>query len=264
MTVTQASPETSLFPTVPVSAEIFESHPEAAFWIGKIANLGASGVGESEYANALGRFRANVYVHELAYLDEDVVDVMGRELDEYDERSIQFAVVENGRTEGDASRIVGSLRLITKESPENLYPIEKYFPELFEEPIGTNSAEVSRFIARYPGDKFMKHVISLSLIRAATLYADREQIESYYCIIEDPLLGLLKKIGIPLEAIGESKNIPEQGGVLHPIRINSQKILDSVTVDKTGNIMLEDFFKQELGSGGEGYYPADLVGGTYE
>lgn len=265
MSVVPSSPEIDRFPTVAVSPEIFAGHPDAAFWIGKIA-CDANGEGCSGYYDALGRFRANVYVHEKQYLTADVLDSLGREFDEYDNRSVQFIAVENEHESNPTARIVGSIRMITKDKPEDKYPIEKYFPELFDDnPIGTNSAEVSRFIASYPEDKhFMQHVIALSLMRAATLYAVREQIDDYYCIIEKPLFKSLARIGIPMEQIGEPKEIPEQGGTLFPIRIRAQETIDSVTTDRTGNIVLRDFFLQELGSGGEGYYPAGLVGGTYE
>lgn len=267
MALINTTPETSAFPTVEVSSEVFQSHPEAVFWIGRLATNAGKGILHSNdsYVDALGRFRANVYVHERGYLDASVLDENGREFDEYDNKSVQFAVIENEHEGVLAPRIVGSIRMIQKENESDLYPIEKYFPEVFEEPIGKNSAEVSRFIASYPEDRrFMQHVIALSLIRAATLFSAKENIEDCYCIIEKPLYKSLAGIGIPVEILGNPKNIPEQGGVLYPIRIKIKDVLDSVTTDKTGNIILKDFFIQEIGSGGEGYYPADLIGGAYE
>lgn len=269
MALARSSEDISTFPTVEVGSEVFDKHPDAAFWIGRVA---ASSVvfpeaesPNSAYLDALGHFRANVYVHEKNYLDPSVLDEYGREFDEYDSRSTQFVVIENIHESNMAPRMVGSIRMIQKESQDDLYPIEKYFPELFDEPIDVDSAEVSRFIASYPEDKrFMQHVIALALIRAATLFAVKEGISSYYCIIEEPLYKSLNNIGIPLETLGESKYIPEQGGTLYPICIKAKEIINSVTTDKTGSIVLRDFFEQEIGSGGEGYYPTSLIGGTYE
>ena len=267
MAIIEQSPELLVpFPTVPVSPEVFESHPEAAFWIGKIATLAVKGIDPTGYQDALARFRGNVYVHERGFLQKDALDEFGREFDEYDTRSVHFAVIENETEINQTSRLVGSIRLVTKETTDDKLPIEKYFPELFEEnPIDTNCVEVSRFISCYPEDKqFMQHVIALALIRAVTLYGVKEGIEDQYCVIEKPLYRSLHHIGIPLEVLGEPKDVPEQGGILYPIKISSQGCLDSVKYDKNKNIMLQDFFRQELGSGGEGYYPAGLVGGTYE
>lgn len=265
MSVVPISPDIDKFPTVSVSPEIFARHPDAVFWIGKVA-CGANQEGFSGYCDALGRFRANVYVHEKEYLTTDVLDPLGREFDEYDERSVQFIAVENEHENNPTARIVGSIRMITKDKPDDKYPIEKYFPELFvDNPIGVNSAEVSRFIASYPEDKhFMQHIVALSLMRAAILHAVREQVDDQYGIIEKPLFRILARIGIPMEQLGAPKEIPEQGGTLYPIRTRTQEIIDSITTDRTSKIMLRDFFLQELGNGGEGYYPAGLVGGTYE
>lgn len=264
MAILEQSSEIATFPTVAVPGEVFNAHPDAVFWIGKIATLETKGIDSISYMDAMGKFRGNVYVHEREYLSKDTLDEMGREFDEYDQRSEHFIITENGN-EDKSPRMVGSIRLITKSDPSQLYPIEKYFPELFEEAIPTNTAEVSRFIARYPEDKrLMQNVISLSLIRAATLYGVRENIEHYYCIIEKPLLRSLKGIGIPLEELGPAKYVEEENGTLYPIRINGKTIINSVTTDRTGNIILEDFFSKEIGSGGEGYYPATMVGGDYE
>ncbi len=242
------------------SADVFNDRPEANFWLGRVASLGE--VEMPEYYDTLLRFRGNVYVHELGFLDETHIDDVGRESDNYDERSIHFAVIENATEDRDFARMVGSLRLITKVNEEDIYPIEGYFPEVFERPIDTNTAEVSRFIARYPEDPdFTQHMISLSLIRAATLYAVAEGVESYYCVIEKPLMRLLGKIGIPLEVIGEPKDVEEQGGFLYPVKIYSQQIMDSVSTDKTGNLMLHNFFEQESLNRGEGFYDSSFIGG---
>ena len=251
-------------PSIETSNDIFRNHPEAAFWVGRVASLGIVPPEMTEYMDALGRLRARVYVDECRFLGDDSIDALGREIDKYDERSVHFAVVENANEDSRSSRMIGSLRLITKKEPEEKYPIEEYFPEVFGAPVGVSSAEVSRFISRYPEDKFTKHVVSLSLIRAALLHAAYENIEDYYCIIEEPLFKLLGKIGISMELMGDSKLIPEQGGVLLPIKIDPLKAIKSVTTDKTGNILLEDFFKDEFDNNGLGYYPATFTGGINE
>lgn len=241
-----------------VSVEQFAEHPEAAFWIGKTAVGGL--VVNDEFFAGLAQFRANVYVHKLGFLPEDTLDEQGRELDADDYRSLNVAVVEQFDTdEGKAARIVGSGRLIRKDTEENVLPVEHYFPEIFTDgaiPVG--DVEVSRFISQHP-DRMTQHKVALAIIRAMTFNALEQKAETY-CLIEKPLVGLLQFIGIPLELLAEAKDVPEYGGVLYPVRIKPQDVLDSVTSDKSGAIGLQEFFNRESNSLGEGFYPETLVG----
>jgi N-acyl-L-homoserine lactone synthetase len=198
----------------------------------------------------------------MEYLSSDHLDHEGRETDEFDKRSDHFAVVENVSATRGLARIVGSIRLIRKTSENDIFPIEEYFPKIFSDLLPVNTSEVSRFIARYPEDpNYQQHLVSLSLIRAATLHGINEEIENYYCVVEKPLLKLLEKIGIPLEVIGDSKEIPEQGGTLWPIKIRGKEVLESVERDDNGGISLKEFFVNEKSNNGLGYFDESLMGG---
>lgn len=224
-----------------------------SYWIGKVSEKDQ--VYDEGYFDNLSKFRANVYVDELKFLTKDALDDEGREIDLDDRRSVNFAVIDKTK-----ERIVGSGRLIHKETETPVLPIEHYFPELFENtPISIGSVEISRFIARHD-DEMTQHKIALSIIRAMTFYSLENKVEEAYCIIEKPLLEMLKFIGIPLELLAEKpKDIVEYGGVLYPVRIRVNEVLGSVKNDKSGRLGLDTFFSSEAYRGGLGYYPDSFV-----
>lgn len=245
---------------IPVSPEIFENHQDAIFWIGRVAT--GREVNMPNYYDGLSRLRAKVYVDEMHFLTKEHLDTFGRESDVDDARSVHIAVIENTSDEENKSaRVVGSGRLILKNNYEDTLPIESYFPEIFKDkPIESGSVEVSRFIARHE-DRKTQHTIALALIRTMTHISVGADVKADYCIIEKPLYDLLSNIGIPVEQLGESKDITEYGGTLYPVKINPYEILDSLKEDVIGNVVLKRFFKEESSNLGEGYYPKSLTGG---
>ena len=239
-------------PEIVLVEELTERQQSASFWVGKVASKGE--ILDEEHFEALSKFRAEVYVHELEFLPEEVLDDSGRELDEDDGRSINFAVVEKAN-----EKVVGSGRIIMKDTETPVLPIEHYFPELFEEnPIKIGSAEISRFIAKHE-DKLTQHKISLSVIRAMTYGLLNNGVEEAYCIIEKPLVDMLSYIGIPMEVLAEPKDVPEYGGTLYPIKIAANEILSSVKTDKSGKLGLGPFFTAEAENQGLGNYPDSFM-----
>lgn len=245
---------------VSVPVEIFASHADSAFWVGKVA-MGSTVI-KPVYYDGLSRLRAKVYVDEMHFLTPEHLDTFGRESDQDDARSAHFAVIENASLENNNSaRVVGSARLILKGENDRTLPIENYFPEIFNgNPLEAKSIEVSRFIARHE-NRQTQHTIALALIRAMTHYSIDANLKEAYCIIETPLLNLLTSIGVPIEMLGGSKEIDEYGGVLFPVRINPYEIIDSIRRDITGKIALRRFFKEEIPNKGVGFYPKSLTGG---
>jgi len=238
-------------------SEIFKDNQDATFWVGEIADT--QQIYDQVVYDAQAKFRADVYVEEMKFLDTTHIDSSGRELDGDDSRSLHFTVLENlGNSE---AKVVGAARLIYKNHSSEQLPIEKYFPEIFQDnPLPENAVEVSRFIARHEDDA-TQHAIALSVIRALTLNSVNKKVEADYCIIEEPLMKLLQMIGIPVETLGQPKDIDEYGGRLYPIRINPYKVIDSVTNDVSGKIILKRFFGKEIENDGLGFYPTELTGG---
>lgn len=258
MTIDHPSFE-GLNPKVPF--DIFEGKTDYKYWVGRIEETQS----EELLLEAIGKFRANVYVKEMQFLSNDVIDGNGLEFDEDDKRSTQFAVIENITKENDKlARIVGYGRLILKKEANDYLPIEKQFPELFiAEEAKSGSVEVSRFISRHE-DSSTQHIIGLSVIRAMTHYCVKRNIDSAYFEIERPLSHLLNYIGLPMSQLGRPKDVIEPGGKrsLYPVGINPFLIIESVKTDAHNNVLLKKFFEQESENDGIGYYPPELVGGV--
>lgn len=257
MTIAEQSPPIDVNPIV--SSEIFNGHENATFWIGRIES------DDPQNYNALARLRAKVYVEDMGFLSPDDIDASsGTELDQDDERSVHFGAIEHTAYDGPAlARVVASGRLIVKRTVEDLLPIETSFPELFaDQPIATDTVEVSRFISRHES-KLTQHMLALAIIRAMTYYSVNEGQQSSYAIIERPLLKLLSKIGLPLDVLGEPKDSIEPGGIrqLYPVLINQQEIVASVTKDARNTFSLREFFEVEADNKGLGFYAPSLTGG---
>ncbi|MBA3757441.1 hypothetical protein H0X09_01075 [Candidatus Saccharibacteria bacterium] len=227
------------------------------YWVGRIATANMKDRGRIFEAAAI--FRGDVYLN-LGYVSPEQVDELGREIDSDDSRSIHFSVMERiPGSDPNNSRIIGTSRLILKDSPHNQLPIEYYFPEVFQRspaPVGT--VEVSRLIAHHE-DGRIQYRTALSLIRAMTHFSINRGIKADYCMVEEPLLRFLNSQAIPTEIMGESKEITEQGGVLFPVKIEPSKIIKNVSSSSLGKTALKNFFLNGRKNGGEGYYDGNFI-----
>ncbi|MBX4201814.1 GNAT family N-acetyltransferase, partial [Candidatus Saccharibacteria bacterium] len=209
-----------------INSRLFEGQNGNNFWIGRIATLDSI-EGQNIY-DATSVLRANVY-SSLGFIPQENIDNLGRELDKDDARSVHFAVVESpllpdGKTYGRAN-VIGTSRLINKNSPDYQLPIEHHFPEAFEvQPASTGTVEVSRLIVRHDNSRTQR-TVALALIRAMTHYSIAEKIEADYCMVEAPLLRLLNGSGIPTAILGETKKVAELGGDLIPVKIEAFPLL---------------------------------------
>lgn len=131
-----------------LDSNIFDGHEEKRF---ALASLSSEQVLTDAHtpdtlANAYLRLRANVYVDQTEMLDSERKSGDGTELDEYDERSTHFLVIENKL---GMSAVFACMRLINKSSEDNLLPVENDFKEYFKaHPAEPGSVEVSRYMAR--------------------------------------------------------------------------------------------------------------------
>lgn len=247
-----------------IDPSFFNGHESARFWIGRVAT--GNVVTQLELYNPLLKFRGDVYVNELNYLRADSLDAYGREMDEDDKRSVLFAAVENstlpvnGNSFSSDPRIVGSARLIVKESYDDPLPVERYFPEAFKLNVAEpgKSAEVSRYIARH-SDKMKQHAIALALVRAMTHHCVEDGFEDAYAVVEKPLEQMLNFVGIETERLGEPKFIEELNGELHPLLIKPREVLKFAAQDSEETALIRGFFQHENGDSGEGFYPETLM-----
>lgn len=242
-----------------VSVEHFKDNERARFLIAKTAIKSVVAYPELQEASSV--LRANVYIDEMGFLPESHRDEQGRETDEDDYRSVHFAVTEKAK-DGESARLIGTSRLITKQYIGDDLPIERLYPEIFvDNPAPQGSLEVSRFISRHE-DEFTQHKVALSLIRAMTHYGVKQEVPYAYFVIEEPLWDLLNVIGLPMEPLSELKKLEEYGNTLNmAIRISPPEVIDTVTRDKTGTLLLTQFFQGEEHNDGLGFYRGSLVGG---
>lgn len=241
---------------------LFDQYPKAAFWIGRVSTEGS--IHQPEEFDNLTRFRRQVYVDELEFLGREHVDPLGREIDEDDARSTNFVVFSQGSAENlqvEDSKVVGSARIIVKTEEDKPLPIESYFPELFEDqPLSKMTGEVSRFIAR-DANRERQHRISLALMRAIAYHSVNNQLGEGYCMIEQPLLRLLKVTGIPIDVLGEPKEITEYNGILIPVKLEAGRLIGTAKSSKAGSFLLRRFFQDDSSNQGLGYFPDSLMGG---
>ena len=175
------------------------------------------------------RLRAQVYIDEMGFLPQTSKLPDGTESpDQYDllKSTKHFCVYEEAELENVA---VGTIRLINKDSPETVLPVEEHFGE-FVGKASVGTIEVSRFVvAQERRAEHDKLFVSILLIRAALsniLVAESPRI---YAIVEEELLGHLRDvIGIPFEVIGEKKYIDEYKTVNYAVTVDPKKILDGV------------------------------------
>lgn len=256
--IARSNPESQIGTIVP--AELFVNNSDAQFWLGTVATGNVMHIPEPYY-DGLMRFRGSVYVDELRFLGRNSLDSKGREIDEYDDHSVEIAVIEHDPISSDTAEVVGSTRLILKSEADQELPIEHYFPELFSDgPLSVGSVEVSRFIARHP-EKEKQHSIMKALLRTITLHSVENDVDSLYFMIEKPLVTLFKYLHIPMELIGEPKNVPELNGVLYPIRSDPRKMLSLVMSGEETRGDFKKYFEGSASKTGEGYYPESLIAG---
>lgn len=242
-------------------ASLFDDRPVGdVFWVGKVSEGGVV-IPPPSHAEALARFRGQVYVHEKRFLTPDSLDNEGRELDEHDKHSTNYGVFE--RLTPGIVRVVGSGRLINKAREDRKLPIEHHFPEAFcSKPPSIDSSEASRFIARHP-DKATQHAIGLAVLRALTFEAITTERPEVYCLVEKGLLTLLDKvIGLPIEQLAEPKQVDELGGLLYPISIKPSLVLGSLQEATNSRLGMatKAFFTSGISTKGIGFFPINLVG----
>jgi N-acyl-L-homoserine lactone synthetase len=225
----------------PVETNVFLPCPEATFWLGKTAT-GTDIHLKNEYVSSL-ILRANVYIDEHGYLTADKRNHDGTESDDHDLNSIHFAAIQNHTGDETLKKLVGNARLIHKNADENL-PVEALFPEAFvDKPVPVNSMEASRFISRHP-NRLSQNIISLGLIRGMVYESVSRDAQYVYAVVEDHLVRLFNKIGLPMDQLSTAKNLAEYNDSPNmAVRFEPTVILETAHEDTGGERMMSAFFK---------------------
>lgn len=202
----------------PVESSVFADRPASRFAAGVLA------VGDTVYHSAellaYHQLRANVFAEEQGYLSLDAVGADGGERDHNDSRSVHLGVLENN---DGLTRMVGSMRLILKNSGQPL-PSETYFPEVFDkDPAHADSVEISRFIGRHP-DRRIQEKLMWPLMQAALEYGRDHNLGPAYAILEQKLARKLKIMGLPFAKLAELKYIEDYRTSNMPVRISPNEV----------------------------------------
>jgi N-acyl-L-homoserine lactone synthetase len=244
--------------TVPLDSEVFEDNPDAEFYIGLVAVAGAVTMPD-EY-DAWLKFRANVYVKEMGFLDERSLDEQGRESDEDDSRSAHFVVLHNDRDRGE-TRVVGGARLIMKNDFNDQLPVERMYDRTFHEvPAPVGSTEASRLISRFER-RGVQGAIGMALIRSMAIWTYDNGRKPVLAVIEDDKLGkIFQRVKLPYEAISEPEYIPEYRTVNTAIMIDPAEVL--ATIEPENHIdapMMQAFYAGVEAHKGLGYFGKSLM-----
>ena len=158
--------------------------------------------------------------------DEDAEDDGAADDDESDaddERSIQFAVVQNLGPD-ELPRLTGGARLIVKRELGDSLPVEHYFPEAFtDEPAPLESTEASRVISRNR-DKIVRSAVSMGVIRALTMHTYDNGQKPVYVVIEEQLERLYQKVRLPYTPLAPYKHLADyntsnMAAAIHPAEV---------------------------------------------
>lgn len=163
----------------------------------------------------LHRLRYQVYIEEYKYIDKNLSE-NGREKDIWDPFSVHFVIRDLEK------EIAATVRLIL-DSP-NGFPIEKHF----NIDINVNSyqkkklAEISRLIV---AKEFRRHHLMLVLIKGMYLYVKKHNIQNIFSVMDERLLPVLIKIGVPFKKIGKASLYQ---GYTFPCLLNIQELEDEL------------------------------------
>lgn len=243
--------------TVPVETSVFDDKPEAQFYVGMVAVPGEV-IMPVEHEAWL-KLRGNVYVHEMGFMGPDALDDKGRESDVDDERSVQFAIIQNLGSSA-LPRVVGGARLILKRDEDDALPVEKFFPEAFVgSPAPLESSEASRVIARND-NKLVRGMVAMGAIRALALHTYDNGRKPVYVVIEDHLESMYQKTQVPYRQVAPYKFLDEYQTPNMAASIDPAAMIASVRPESHVNApFMAAFYDGAEAHKGLGYFDATLT-----
>lgn len=230
--------------TIPIVADsgVFYGHEDKRFAIGVYSPEQVMSYQPDSVIQAYLRLRANVYVDQAGILGNDSKRHDGTELDENDERSTHFVVLEN--LVGKVAARACSRLIIKDTAKDQKLPIEDFFPEVFSDGLPPKSIEVSRFIARVNDDRYDHEAkrnqltAKQRIILAELAYACINDLGPVFAIVEKNFGRDLRVMGVPTSVVAEPKIIPEYNSENLGLEIDKfgfrdkvgKTVLDSMTV----------------------------------
>lgn len=203
-----------------VTGDVFSNHEDKRFALGVFSSDDILSYKPNTIVQAYLQLRANVYIDQTKFLEDDLRRPDGTELDENDARSTHFVVFENriGKI-----AVFACMRLIEKTfHRDSLLPIEEFFPGAFAVKAPRKSVEVSRFIVRHDLARYSR-VAKREIMTAGLAHVLGNNLGSIFGVVESQFERDLTMMGVPTRRIAEPKLLPEY---------NSENL--GIEVDKVG------------------------------
>lgn len=197
--------------TPEVRAEVFATSPHSRFAVISLGN----GLKANPHYTAYLELRTQVYTTQTGMLGSDVL-VGGLDIDDDDDRSTAFLVVENRAPRAVA---VACVRVIERVGKDRHRPLPA--DELFGLSLDTDCVEVSRYIARLD-DRTAQARALAELLRSTIAHIRQLGVDDHiYAIVERPLERVLRVMGIGVARIAEQAWLDEYQGVNVAIQLDS-------------------------------------------
>lgn len=141
------------------------------------------------------RLRYQVYCEEYGYIDKEK-HPDGMETDKFDKHS-SYLVIR------DKQNIVAATVRIIHNSPEG-FPIQEHFKFNIDTSKIDNEhlVEISRLIV---AKKYRRKHLIVFLLKGLSVYAINKKVSHAYCVIDEKLYPLLRKLSVPVRIIGDKQ-----------------------------------------------------------
>lgn len=195
--------------TPPVHADVFEGHASCRF---ALISLGCGLKSNPVYTSYLD-LRTGVYTVQTGMLDQAALPY-GVDIDDDDDRSVAFVVVENRAAQSVA---VACVRVIERIGNDNR-PLPA--DSLYSLGLGTEGVEVSRYIGRLDDSasqaRALRELLRSVIAHIRQIGAD----DNVFAIVERPLERVLRIMGVGVSRIAEPVWLDEYQGVNVAIKLD--------------------------------------------
>lgn len=195
--------------TPPVQCNLFAASPGSRFVTVALGH----GLRANALYTAYLELRTRVYTAQTGMLDPDSL-VYGLDIDDDDDRSAAFLVVENRNPLAVA---VACVRVIERLGTDNR-PLPA--DALYGLSLKSGSVEVSRYIARLDNAEYQARALS-ELLRSTIAHIRQVGADdSVYAIVERPLERVLRIMGVGVSRVADPAWLEEYQGVNVAIQLD--------------------------------------------
>lgn len=180
------------------------------YWVG-LSGQGGKAVNEN-LEGAACRLVADAYINEQQiFAEKDRARLLGEEPDPTMQSAQRFVALRRHDTEGWAELFATGAAVVNYGLSSGHLPIEDIFEDIFRDPSYDTSGcvEISRLTSRYPANKFVSHAGLICMMRCVFEVALEVEAPYIYAATERFVLGAIKSFGLPMETLGQPKEVQE-------------------------------------------------------